>query len=83
MTEPARPSDATPAPDTPSEQDTDAVIAKMIAVAARNGVEDLHADGAFSDQQAPLLNQRIRSRIYELLVASRRSDPRRTDDPFT
>lgn len=67
----------------PSEQDVDAAIAKMIALAARNSVEDLHAGGAFSDQQAPSLNRRIRGRIYELLIARRQGDPSRDDDPLT
>ncbi len=67
----------------PSEQDADAIFAKMIAVAARNGVEDLHTDGAFSDQQAPALNRRVRGRIYEVLIAVRRGDLSRDDDLFT
>jgi hypothetical protein len=67
----------------PSEQDADAIFAKMIALAARNGVEDLHTDGAFSDQQAPALNRRVRGRIYEVLIAVRRGDLSRDDDLFT
>jgi hypothetical protein len=63
--------------------DFHAVLAKMIALAARNGIEDLHAAGAFSDRQAPSLNRRIRGRIYELLVATRRNDLSRDDDPLT
>jgi len=63
--------------------DLDAVIAKMIALAARNGVEDLHAASAFSDQQAPALNRRIRGRIYELLLANRLRDVSRSNDPFS
>lgn len=66
-----------------SEQDVDAVTAKMIALAARNGVETLHVDGAFSDRQAPSLNRRIRGRIYELLIARRHGDPSRDNDPLT
>jgi hypothetical protein len=54
----------------------------MIALAARNGAEDLHAAGAFSDQQAPVLNRRIRGRVYELLLATHRRDYRRDDDPL-
>jgi hypothetical protein len=61
----------------------DAVLAKVIALSARNGVEDLHAAGAFSDQQAPSLNRRLRGRVYELLIATRRRDPSRRRDPFT
>jgi hypothetical protein len=69
-------------PETAStDTDIDAVIAKVIALAARNGVEDLHAAGAFSDRQAPSLNRRLRGRVYELLLATRERDPRQ-DDPF-
>ncbi len=82
--------EARPAPlDVPVEQsdhqadtDFDAVLAKMIALAARDGVEDLHANGAFSDQQAPSLNRRLRGRIYELLIATRYRVPARRHDPF-
>jgi hypothetical protein len=63
--------------------DNDAVLAKVIALAARNGVEDLHAAGAFSDQQAPSLNRRLRGRVYELLLATRHRDSSRRHDPFT
>jgi hypothetical protein len=62
--------------------DYEVTIAKMLALAARNGVEDLHADGAFSDRQAPALNRRIRGRVYELLIATHRRDYRRDNDPF-
>jgi hypothetical protein len=68
---------------TSSDTDIDAVIAKTIALAARNGVEDLHVAGAFSDRQAPSLNRRIRGRIYELLVATRRRDLSRDTEPLT
>lgn len=40
-----------------------------IAMSARNAVEDLHTDGAFSDRQAPALNRRLRNRAYEVLLA--------------
>lgn len=63
--------------------DNDAVLAKVIALAARNGVEDLHATGAFSDRQAPSLNRRLRGRVYELLIATRHRDSSRRHDPFT
>jgi hypothetical protein len=43
--------------------------AKLFALAVRNGVEDLHAAGAFDDEEAPLLNRAIRDRIYEALLA--------------
>jgi hypothetical protein len=59
-----------------------ATFAMIIALAARNRVEDLHASGAFSDQQAPSLNRLLRGRIYELLVATHRDHPGRDDDPF-
>jgi hypothetical protein len=62
--------------------DYDAVNAKVIALVARNGVEDLHAAGAFSDKQAPALNRRIRGSIYELLLATRRRDHLHDCDPF-
>jgi hypothetical protein len=66
-----------------ADTDFDAVIAKVIALATRNGIEDLHANGAFSDRQAPALNRRIRGRIYELLIANRLRDASRNDDPFS
>jgi hypothetical protein len=67
----------------PTDTDYDAVLAKVIALAARNGVEDLHAAGAFSNQQAPSLNRRLRGRVYELLIATRHRDSSRRHDPFT
>lgn len=66
-----------------SEVDNDALFAKVIALAARNGVEDLHAAGAFTDRQAPSLNCRLRGRVYEVLVASRYRDSSRRRDPIT
>ena len=66
-----------------TDTDYNAVLAKVIALAARNGVEDLHAAGAFSDQQAPSLNRRLRDRVYELLIATRLQDASRRHDPFT
>lgn len=66
-----------------ADVDQDAVFAKMIALAVRNSVEDLHANGAFSDRQAPGLNRRIRGRVYEVLIAIHRGDLGRDDDPFT
>jgi hypothetical protein len=44
--------------------------AVLIAVFARNGVEDLHAEGAFDDAQAPGLNHLLGKR------PSRPSSPR-------
>ncbi len=66
-----------------TDTDYDALLAKVIALAARNGVEDLHAAGAFSNQQAPSLNRRLRGRVYELLIATRHRDSSRRRDPFT
>jgi hypothetical protein len=43
--------------------------AKLFALAVRNGVEDLHAEGAFDDREASRLNSAIRGRIYEALLA--------------
>jgi hypothetical protein len=57
-------------------------LAKLLALGARNGVEDLHVAGVFSDQQAPSLNRRIRGRIYELFVALHRKHPAGERDPF-
>jgi len=62
--------------------DLDAMWAKLIALGARNGAEDLHVAGAFSDRQAPALNRRLRDRIYEVLIGLRRLDPDRPDDPY-
>jgi hypothetical protein len=56
--------------------------AKVFAFGVRNGVEDLHAGGAFDDGQAPLLNRLMRRYIYEALLALRYLDPERPDDPF-
>jgi hypothetical protein len=61
--------------------DTDAAVAKMIALAARNGVEDLHAQGVFSDAQAPALNRLLRNHIYEWLLANSLQQVR-PNDPF-
>ena len=73
-----------PTPDSGAlpEREFEVILAKMIALAARNGVEDLHANGAFSDRQAPALNRRIRGRVYELLIATHRRDYGRDGDPF-
>lgn len=82
MTSPAASDKPTPDTEAQPEPDFEVVLAKMIALAARNGVEDLHAAGAFSDQQAPALNRRIRGSVYELLLATHRRDYRRGDDPL-
>jgi hypothetical protein len=57
--------------------------AKLIALSARNRVEDLHTQGAFTDQQAPALNSRLRNHAYQALVAIKRMDSRHDDNPFT
>ena len=68
----------TPATDT----NFDAAAAEMLTLAARNGVEDLHMAGVFSDQQAPSLHRRIRTQIYELLIATRCGHLSRGNNPF-
>src|ERR1700691_1320689 len=65
------------------QHDFEVILAQMISLAARNGVEDLHANGAFSDLQAPALNSRLRGRVYELLIATRHRNSSRRRDPFT
>jgi hypothetical protein len=49
----------------------DRMWAKVLALGVRNGVEDLHADGAFDDSQAPAFNRLVRGRIYESLAVLR------------
>jgi hypothetical protein len=56
--------------------DSDAVMAMVIAMAARNGVEDLHAEGVFGDAQAPRFNRLVRGRVYEALLALRYRESR-------
>ncbi len=46
----------------------------VIAMAARNWMEDLHVTGAFSDAQAPALNRRVRDRTYTVELALLRTD---------
>lgn len=54
----------------PASGDEFSVLAAMtIGMSARNAVEDLHVEGAFSDKQAPTLNRRLRNRAYEVLLA--------------
>jgi hypothetical protein len=65
-----------------ASHDLNATWAVVIALGARNGVEDLHASGAFSDRQAPSLNRCLRGRVYEVLIALRRHNPDRPDDPY-
>jgi hypothetical protein len=82
MTSSAASQEPTPDIESLPLHDFEVILAKMVALAARNGVEDLHANGAFSDRQAPALNRGIRGRVYELLIATHRRDYGRDDDPF-
>jgi hypothetical protein len=82
MTSPTANDNSTPGAAAPSEPAFEIPLAKLIALVARNGVKDLHVAGAFSDQQAPGLNRRIRGRVYELLLASHRRNYRWDDDPL-
>jgi hypothetical protein len=73
-TPPALPPDLWPhfwdesrAPETGADFATWAAL--VVGMSTRNAVEDLHAAGAFSDQQAPAFNRRIRNRAYEVLLA--------------
>jgi hypothetical protein len=50
--------------------DVAAKEAVITAVLARNGVEDLHADGAFDDAQAPTLNRLLRQCAAEVSYAA-------------
>lgn len=60
----------------PSEMET-----MRVAVLARNGVEDLHADGAFDDTQSPCLNRLFRQEAYQVMYAMQHADED-TDDEF-
>jgi hypothetical protein len=55
--------------------------AVIVAVLARNGVEDLPADGVFDDGQAPALNRRFRQEAYQATYAARQVAE--GDDRFT
>lgn len=64
----------------PASRDEMAVLSAMvIAMAARNAVEDLHASGAFSNAQAPSLNRRVRNRVYAVTLALQRLDRHHPD----
>ena len=56
------------------ELDVSAKEAVITAVLARNGVEDLHAEGAFDDAQAPTLNRLFRQCVVEVSYAATISD---------
>lgn len=51
----------------------DRFLAAYLATGARNGVEDLHASGAFTDAEAPTFNRAMRQALYEAWVALRES----------
>jgi hypothetical protein len=50
------------------------VQATIFAVLARNGVEDLHSQGAFDDSQAPDFNRLMRQELYAAFVAVEHDD---------
>ena len=54
-------------------RDPDIVHTLVMAHGARNGVENLHAEGVFDNAQAPALNALLRQRIYQWLLANRYS----------
>jgi hypothetical protein len=56
-------------PDGSALPDPDVMMAKFLALGVRNGVEDLHAEGAFGDDLAPTFNRLVRRHIYEALYA--------------
>lgn len=53
--------------------------ATIVAVLVRNGVEDLHADGAFDDSQAPTFNRLVRRELYQAGVAASLEGEREQD----
>lgn len=67
---------------TPSDAEYDRFVSKLFALGARNGVEHLHAAGAFDDSEAPLLNRLLRQHVYQALLALRHLDPNRDHDPM-
>jgi hypothetical protein len=66
-----------------SGDDFSVLGAMTIGMSARNAVEDLHADGAFLDQQAQALNWRLRNRAYEVLLAMQSLGDTGYDDRLT
>lgn len=44
-------------------------LALLLAISARNGMEDLHAEGAITDAQMPAMNRALRERFYDVLRA--------------
>jgi hypothetical protein len=60
--------------------DLPAQHAVIAAVTVRNGVEDLHADGAFDDDQAPTFNRLVRQEFFQAFSSVTTSDdPRHVD----
>lgn len=51
--------------------DVAAQQAVVAAVLVRNGVEDLHAAGAFDDRQAPILNRLVRQEMFQACTSAR------------
>lgn len=60
----------------------DRMWAELLALGVRNGVEDLHASGAFTDDQAPAFNRLVRDRVYEALAVLRAAGDAEPDDPM-
>lgn len=50
--------------------DVAAQQAVLAAVLVRNGVEDLHAAGAFDDRQAPVLNRLVRQEMLQACTSA-------------
>lgn len=50
--------------------DVAAQHAVLAAVLVRNGVEDLHAAGAFDDRQAPILNRLVRQEMLQACTSA-------------
>jgi hypothetical protein len=53
-----------------SSLDGPAQQAVLAAVLVRNGVEDLHAAGAFDDGQAPMLNRLVRQELFQACTSA-------------
>lgn len=53
-----------------SSLDAPAQQAVLAAVLVRNGVEDLHAAGAFDDGQAPGLNRFVRQELFQACTSA-------------
>jgi hypothetical protein len=62
--------------------DVAAQQAVLAAVLVRNGVEDLHADGAFDDGQAPILNRLVRQEMFQACTSAEIGGPAHDDYLF-